>query len=262
MNDINKADKTNKMIEVKNLYLSYSNKKEVLKNISFEVNANESLCIIGPNGCGKTTLLKSLCRIIDFDKGEILIDDENIKKIDVYKKIAMMSQISAIYFGYTAYDTIMMGRYSSYKDKLLSMPTKEDKEFVIYYMEKLKIMHLKDKLITELSGGEFQRVFLARTFVQNPSIILMDEPTNHLDLNSQIELIDSLKEWVFNGSRCIIAVLHDINAALNLSDKLLVLKNGSSQYFGSIDDFDINMLNNIYDIDVINYMNKSFDKWK
>ncbi|MDA1467633.1 hypothetical protein OGZ02_01980 [Brachyspira hyodysenteriae] len=83
-----------------------------------------------------------------------------------------------------------------------------------------------------------------------------------MDLNSQIELIDSLKEWVLNGSRCIIAVLHDINAALNLSDKLLVLKNGSSQYFGSIDDFDINLLNNIYDIDVINYMNKSFDKWK
>ncbi|WP_241539097.1 ATP-binding cassette domain-containing protein, partial [Staphylococcus pseudintermedius] len=94
---------------------------------------------------------------------------------------------------------------------------------------------MKDKLITELSDGELQRVFLARTFVQNPSIILMDETTNHLDLNSQIELIDSLKEWVFNGSRCIIAVLHDINAALNLSDKLLVLKNGSSQYFGSID---------------------------
>ena len=217
-----------KMVEVKNLSLSYPSKKEVLKNISFDVNSNESLCIIGPNGCGKSTLLKSLCKIIDFE-GEILINNQDIRNIDAYKTIAIMSQMSTIYFGYTAYDTIMMGRYFNYKDKLLSIPSKEDKEFVIYYMEKLKITHLKDKLITELSGGELQRVFLARTLVQNPSIILMDEPTNHLDLNSQIELVYNLKDWLKNGIRCIIAVLHDINSVLNFADKLLVLKNNASK---------------------------------
>lgn len=250
----------NKMLEVKNLSLHYASRKDVLKNISFEVCQNESLCIIGPNGCGKSTLLKSLCKIIDFE-GEILINNENIRKIDTYKTIAMMSQMSTIYFGYSVYDTIMMGRYSSYKDKLFSMPNKEDKEFVIYYMEKLKIMHLKDKLITELSGGELQRVFLARTFVQNPTIILMDEPTNHLDLNSQIELIYNLKEWVKSDVRCIVAVLHDINAMLNFADKLLVLKNGTSQYFGTVNDFDIALLNDIYDINVVEYMKNSLKRW-
>ena len=249
-----------KMIEVNNLSLHYDNKKNVLTNISFEVFQNESLCIIGPNGCGKSTLLKSLCKIIDFE-GEILINNKNIKDIKCYKTIAMMSQISAIYFGYSVYDTIMMGRYLSYKDKLFSIPSKEDKEFVIHYMEKLKIMHLKDKLITELSGGELQRVFLARTFVQDPSIILMDEPTNHLDLNSQIELIDNLKEWVKNNDRCIVAVLHDINAVLNFADKLLVLKNGTSQYFGNVDDFDISLLNDIYNINVVEYMKNSLKRW-
>lgn len=250
----------NKMLEVKNLSLHYASRKDVLKNISFEVCYNESLCIIGPNGCGKSTLLKSLCKIIDFE-GEILINNENIRKIDTYKTIAMMSQMSTIYFGYSVYDTIMMGRYSSYKDKLFSMPNKEDKEFVIHYMEKLKIMHLKDKLITELSGGELQRVFLARTFVQNPTIILMDEPTNHLDLNSQIELIYNLKEWVKSDVRCIVAVLHDINAMLNFADKLLVLKNGTSQYFGTVNDFDITLLNDIYDINVVEYMKNSLKRW-
>ncbi|WP_304331943.1 ABC transporter ATP-binding protein [Brachyspira innocens] len=251
------------MVKAENVSLYYKNninKKEVLKNISFEVSQNESLCIIGPNGCGKSTLLKSLCRIIDFE-GKIFINNKDIRKIDTYKTIAIMSQMSSIYFGYTSYDTIMMGRYANYKDKLLSMPSKEDKDFVIHYIEKLKIMHLKDKLITELSGGELQRVFLARTLVQNPSIILMDEPTNHLDLNSQIELIYNLKEWVKNGDRCIIAVLHDINAALNFADKLLVLKEGGSKYFGSINNFDVSLLNHIYDIDVFEYMHNSFLRW-
>ncbi|WP_295160858.1 ABC transporter ATP-binding protein [uncultured Brachyspira sp.] len=249
-----------KMIEVKGLSIDYYNEKYVLKDISFEVLKNESLCIIGPNGCGKSTLLKSLCRIVDF-KGDILINNENIRKIDAYKTIALMSQMSAIYFGYSVYDTVMMGRYFNYKDKLLSMPSREDKDFVIYYMDKLKIMHLKDKIITELSGGELQRVFLARTLVQNPSIILMDEPTNHLDLNSQIELIYNLKDWVQNGSRCIISVLHDINSVFNFADKLLILKNGSLEYFGSIKNFDISLLNRVYDIDVAGYMSKSFQKW-
>ena len=89
----------------------------------------------------------------------------------------------------------------------------------------------------------------------------MDEPTNHLDLNSQIELIYNLKEWVKEGRRCIIAVLHDINAVLNFADKLLVLKNGDSKYFGSIDDFDIRLLNEIYGIDVVEYMHNSLNKW-
>ncbi|PCG18983.1 ABC transporter ATP-binding protein [Brachyspira sp. G79] len=251
------------MVKAENVSLYYknnANKKEVLKNISFEVSSNESLCIVGPNGCGKSTLLKSLCRIIDFE-GDILINNKDIRKIDTYKIISIMSQMSSVYFGYTAYDTIMMGRYSNYKDKLLSMPSKEDKDFVIHYMEKLKIMYLKDKLITELSGGELQRVFLARTLVQNPSIILMDEPTNHLDLNSQIELIYNLKEWVKNRDRCIIAVLHDINAALNFADKLLVLKDGGSKYFGSTNNFDLSLLNYIYDIDVFEYMHNSFLRW-
>ena len=123
------------MVKAENVSLYYKNninKKEVLKDISFEVSNNESLCIIGPNGCGKSTLLKSLCRIIDFE-GKIFINNKDIRKIDAYKTIAIMSQMSSIYFGYTSYDTIMMGRYSNYKDKLLSMPSKEDKDFVILW---------------------------------------------------------------------------------------------------------------------------------
>lgn len=249
------------MIEVNNLSFSYNyNNKKILKNISFKLFENERLCIIGPNGSGKTTLLKCLCNILDF-QGSVFINNKNIKDIEVYKSVSFLSQSSEIYFDYNVFDTVMLGRYANFKDKLLSIPSKEDKEFVFECLEKLNIIHLKDKLINRLSGGELQKVFLARAFAQNPKIILMDEPTNHLDLNSQIELIYNLKEWAHSGCKCIVAVMHDINATLNFADKILVLKDGNSKFFSYTSDFDLQLLNDIYAINVVEYMKKSLIKW-
>lgn len=248
------------MIEVNNLSFSYNyNNKKILKNISFKLFENERLCIIGPNGSGKTTLLKCLCNILDF-QGSVFINNKNIKDIEVYKSVSFLSQSSEIYFDYNVFDTVMLGRYANFKDKLLSIPSKEDKDFVFECLEKLNIIHLKDKLINRLSGGELQKVFLARAFAQNPKIILMDEPTNHLDLNSQIELIYNLKEWVNKDFRCIIAVMHDINNALNFADKILVLKDGNSKFFGYTSDFDLQLFNDIYAINVVEYIKKSLIK--
>lgn len=249
------------MIEVNNLSFSYNyNNKKILKNISFKLFENERLCIIGPNGSGKTTLLKCLCNILDF-QGSVFINNKNIKDIEVYKSVSFLSQSAEIYFDYNVFDTVMLGRYANFKDKLLSIPSKEDKDFIFECLEKLNIIHLKDKLINRLSGGELQKVFLARAFAQNPKIILMDEPTNHLDLNSQIELIYNLKEWVNKDFRCIIAVMHDINNALNFADKILVLKDGNSKFFGYTSDFDLQLFNDIYAINVVEYIKKSLIKW-
>ena len=245
------------MIEVNNLSFSYNyNNKKILKNISFKLFENERLCIIGPNGSGKTTLLKCLCNILDF-QGSIFINNKNIKNIEVYKSVSFLSQSAEIYFDYNVFDTVMLGRYANFKDKLLSIPSKEDKDFIFECLEKLNIIHLKDKLINRLSGGELQKVFLARAFAQNPKIILMDEPTNHLDLNSQIELIYNLQEWVNKDFRCIIAVMHDINNALNFADKILLLHKGEIIYFGDIENFNLELLNNIYNINVVEYMRNS-----
>ena len=245
------------MIEVNNLSFSYNyNNKKILKNISFKLFENERLCIIGPNGSGKTTLLKCLCNILDF-QGSVFINNKNIKDIEVYKSVSFLSQSSEIYFDYNVFDTVMLGRYANFKDKLLSIPSKEDKEFVFECLEKLNIIHLKDKLINRLSGGELQKVFLARAFAQNPKIILMDEPTNHLDLNSQIELIYNLKEWVNKDFRSIIVVMHDINNALNFANKILLLHKGEIIYFGDIENFNLELLNNIYNINVVEYMRNS-----
>ena len=247
------------MIEASKLSFSYGNKK-ILNNISFKICENDRLCIIGPNGSGKTTLLKSLCNILDF-QGSVLIEGKNIKDIEVYKTVAFMSQISEIYFDYSVFDTVMLGRYANFKDKIFSMPDKKDKEIVLECLEKLKIIHLKDKSIKELSGGELQKVFLARVFAQNPKIILMDEPANHLDLNSQIELIYNLKEWASKEERCIVAVMHDINNVFNFANKILLLNRGEILYFGESERFNFELLNKIYNVDVAEYMRNSLKKW-
>ena len=247
------------MIEANKLSFSYGNKK-ILNNISFKIFANDRLCIIGPNGSGKTTLLKSLCNILDF-QGSVFIDNRNIKDIEVYKTVAFMSQISEIYFDYSVFDTVMLGRYSSFKDKIFSIPDKKDKEIVLECLEKVKIIHLKDKSINRLSGGELQKVFLARVFAQNPKIILIDEPANHLDLNSQIELIYNLKEWASKEARCIVAVMHDINNVFNFANKILLLNRGEILYFGDSERFNFELLNKIYNVDVAEYMKNSLKKW-
>ncbi|ADK32217.1 ABC transporter ATP-binding protein [Brachyspira pilosicoli] len=248
-----------KIIEVKNLYISYNN-INILKDISFEVFSNDILCIIGENGSGKSSLLNALCNLVNF-KGDILINNQKNYN-ELYKKIAMMSQVYNIYFGYTVYDTVMMGRYINFKDRLLSLPSKEDKDFVLHCLEKLKILHLKDKLITEISGGELQRVFLARIFAKEPDIIILDEPTNHLDLNIQLDLINDLKQWVLeNENRCIVAVLHDLNSALYFANKILILKDSSLYYYGLVRDFDINLIDKLYDADISKYMHDFLNIW-
>ena len=186
------------MLELKNLYSGYDG-KDIVKNISFKVNNGENLCIVGPNGCGKSTLLKAIANIIEY-RGDIEIDALEISKFnwkELAQKVGLMSQISQVYFPYTVYDTVSLGRYAYLKGAFSTL-SKDDRKIIDESMEKVGVYHLKDKLITELSGGQLQRVFLAKVFAQDPDIILLDEPTNHLDFKNQIDLLENLNTWVIN----------------------------------------------------------------
>ena len=122
---------------------------------------------------------------------------------------------------------------------------------------------MRDRQISELSGGQLQRVFLARTLAQEPEIILLDEPTNHLDLKHQIELVTYLKKWSMETGRTVIGVLHDINLSLLLSDQLLFLKNGAEAAMGSAEAvLSKEFLREIYDMDVVSYMLDSLTRWE
>ncbi len=252
------------MIEVKNVYAGYDN-KEVLKGMSFTVDKGESLSIIGQNGCGKSTLLRVMCGVLDF-KGEIIIDGISLKKYkskDLAKKVCMLSQSTQIYFNYKVYDTVMMGRYPHQKGGVFSGNSKEDLEAVEEALKIVDIYDLKDSFIDELSGGQLQRVFLAKVIAQDPEILLLDEPTNHLDLNHQIELVKFLKQWGKDKGKTVIGVIHDLNLAMELSKKTMLISKGEVKAYGGNDEvFSSNAFKEVYNKEVVDFMAKSFKKWE
>lgn len=253
-----------KMLALNNVTAGY-NGTDVLRNVSLKVNSNENLSIIGPNGCGKTTLLRVVANILPF-KGDIEIGGKQLKKMkhkEISRRIAMLSQISGIYFSYSVFDTVMMGRYLHINDKLLGLPSEADKKQVMLCLEAVNLVHEANRLITTLSGGQLQRVFLARTLAQEPEIILLDEPTNHLDLKYQIELIEYLKKWAGEGNRTIIGVMHDINQAMKLSENVMVMKDGEIKALGKKDDVITDaLMEEVYEIDVAHYMRESLKRWE
>lgn len=251
------------MLEVKNLYCGYDG-VDIVKNINFKVEDGKNLCIVGPNGCGKSTLLKSIANIIEY-KGNIRIDDKEVSEFsrkELARKVALMSQITQIYFPYTIYETVSLGRYAHSK-KMFNSLSREDKEIIEDSLDKVGLLESKDRLISELSGGQLQRVFLARTFAQNPDIILLDEPTNHLDLKYQIELLKHLSNWSRDNKKIVIGVLHDLNLVHFFSDDVCLLDKGQIVCYGKSEDvFNGNKLEEVYGIDIKGFMIDVLNKWK
>ena len=251
------------MLEVKELYCGYD-EVDIIKNVSFKVNNGENLCIVGPNGCGKSTLLISLANIIEY-RGSIKIDGEEVKSFSRKKlstKVALMSQISQVYFSYTVYEAVSLGRYA-HSNSIFNSLSKRDKEIILDSIEKVGLLEIKDKYINELSGGQLQRVFLARTFAQDPEIILLDEPTNHLDLKYQIELLKHLSIWAKENNKIVIAVLHDLNLVHYFSDNVCLVDKGQIVDYGkSVEVFNRSNLKDVYKIDVAKFMLEVFEKWK
>ena len=251
------------MLELKNVRAGYGD-IEVLHDLSYKFEDGKNYCLLGPNGCGKTTLIRTIAALIDFT-GEITMDGEvlrSMKRRDLAGKVAVLSQVSNLYFPYTVYDTVMLGRYQ-YMKGIFGSASKEDKEKVEECLETVKMADQRDKRIDELSGGQRQRVFLAQVLAQNPQMILLDEPTNHLDIRHQLELIDYLKKWTADGKHSVIGVLHDINLALRLSDQVLIMKDGEFKATGAFDEVVTSeLLGEIYETDIAGFMRDSFEKWR
>jgi len=251
------------MLEVKNLSAGYGG-VDVIRNINLKAERGESLCILGPNGSGKSTLLKSIARIIDY-RGCVLMNGEDISAVsrkELAKKVALLSQSTQVFFPYTVYETVSLGRYA-YSQSILKNLSAEDRVVIEDVLKKLDIWDSKDCMIDELSGGELQRVFLARTLAQSPDLILLDEPSNHLDLKHQIELLKFLKTWVKENNKTLISVFHDLNLARLFGDTAVVLNNGVLAASGQIEDIlNGGILNDVYGIDIRGFMRQALEKWQ
>lgn len=252
------------MLEVQNVCAGYGD-TEIVHNISFKLNKGENMCILGANGCGKTTFLRAIGNLIPFT-GSVKLDGVEIgsmKRRVIAEKIALLSQISGTYFAYSVYDTVMLGRYQHIRKTFSDRPGKKDREMVEACLATVGLSDYASRKINELSGGQLQRVFLAKALAQDPQIILLDEPTNHLDVKHQVELIQYLKKWSESGDHAVIGVFHDISLALQLSDQILFMKDGEKKAFGSMAEIGSRaLLQDIYGMDLAGYLDQEYENWK
>lgn len=197
----------------------------VLKDISFSLEKGECMAILGTNGAGKSTLLKCLDRILKIEKGNMSIDGvdfQSIKNRELAKKIGYVSQNSKV-SRMTVFDSVLIGRKPYIKWDI----TENDLNIVNSALKALKLEEYSLRYMDELSGGEVQKVFIARALVQNPDILMLDEPTSNLDLKNQMEVISIIKKVVRSRGISAIVTIHDLNMALRLADKFMLLKNGT-----------------------------------
>ncbi|MCR4416708.1 MAG: ABC transporter ATP-binding protein [Ignavibacteria bacterium] len=223
------------MIRIEHLNFLYPDtNKVILSDINLTFHQNQFTVILGPNGSGKTTLVKLIARLLKPNSGKLFLKNqpfELIRANDFYRMISYVPQKFFSIYPYTVFEIVLMGR--SLHFNFLGLEKKDDIQKVNEVLKQLGLEHLAKKRITEISGGELQKVILARSIVQDSEILLLDEPNTHLDLKHQIQIFELLKNLQLQG-KTIIAVSHDINLASFYADRLIFLKDGIIKYDGDI----------------------------
>ena len=233
-------------------------KLKVLKDINLTIEEGQFLSIIGPNGAGKSTLLKVINNIYENYDGNISIYGKNIRdysRKELARVVSFVPQDTYLDFEFSIEEFVFMGRYPF--QKRFQNDGKYDYDISYRAMALTNTLEIKDRLITQISGGERQRALIAKALAQDPKIILLDEPTSHLDINHQIEVLELLKELNKKQNLTIISVLHDLNLASRYSDKLVLLKDGKILKSGNVDEvLTASNIENAYNTRAIVELNK------
>lgn len=248
------------LIRAENLSAGYG-ARAVLSGISFSVRPGERLCVVGPNGSGKTTLLRVLAgtlpykgslaikvrspanpgSVTDSGTGCRMVERSLLSGRDAARETGYLAQLSTAYFPFSVAETVMLGRYAHQKRGIAAAPSGIDRETVAHALAICGVSDLAEERLSRLSGGQLQRVFLARAFAQDPSILLLDEPSNHLDLFYQLEILNAVGAWVGDGAsglsgpsaqHAAVGVFHDLSLALRFADTVLLLDRGQIADYG------------------------------
>ncbi|MGI5891875.1 MAG: ABC transporter ATP-binding protein [Bacillota bacterium] len=213
------------LLQVENVSFGYG-EKAVLRQISFNLSQGDFLAVVGPNGCGKTTLLHTISAALKPQQGRIMMDGQDISLLSekqISQQMAFVSQSETVIFDFSVEEVIYMGRLPHLP--FWGKEGQQDELIVQKALQMTNTCHLRERLITNLSGGERQRVLIARALAQEPRLLLLDEPTSHLDILHQLELMDILQKLNHSGMT-VVAALHDLNLALRFATKVLLMAEG------------------------------------
>jgi iron complex transport system ATP-binding protein len=243
------------MVEIKDITFAYNrNSRNILEKVGFDIEKNQCIAILGNNGAGKSTLLKCMDKICPAQNGVVLVDSQNVYEMnrnEMARNIAYVQQNSTS-VNMTVFDAILLGR----KPYIKWDATSEDRKIVCEMIER---MHLEDfalRNVSELSGGEAQKVMLARALAQEPKVLLLDEPTSNLDPRNQHEVLRIVKMIAKEHNISVAIIIHDLNLAIRYCDRFIFLKDSQVYSYGGLEVMTPENIEEVYRIHVhiIDYM--------
>lgn len=234
------------MLNVENLSFHYRNGPEILRQVSFSLEDGQFLAILGNNGAGKSTMLKCFNQILRVEGGHVWMDGEDLLTMthrEVAQRVAFVSQnIPSTQM--TVHDVVMLGRRPYMRWGF----TEEDHRIVHEAMDRLHLSDMRGRFLNELSGGERQKVMLARALAQQPKVLLLDEPTSSLDIQNQYQVLDIVRDICRTSTITAVMVIHDLNLALRFCDRFLLLKDGQVYRSGNSSILDRQALREVYGV--------------
>lgn len=233
-------------LEAKDIQVSIAG-KTIVRDLSLQIPDRKFSALLGANGSGKTTLLRAIYRTQRMDKGVVCLDGEDIARFSgkkIARKMAVMGQFNQINFDYTVLDVALMGRYPFHS--LLEQEKEQDYDLALEALDKVGMKEYRERNFQSLSGGEKQRVILARALAQSPQVLILDEPTNHLDIRYRLEILSIIRGLGIT----VLAALHDLGLAAQFCDHLYLMKQGQIVADGVPEDvMTPEMIRTIFEVD-------------